>query len=215
MHINFHHQTFAIRPLQKPTNLSPLYFVLFFATVPFCRAKSIEIFSNFENVTQTFYQEATGRPYLNFSYSKITKEFKKFKFLRFGLPNFIVHGLRVQFDLASYDHSQILRKLSDFEKKSALRFVFARDSNLLFDFPQNQFLHMEAKILKTGHSENFLIEGARLTTPSDILSYQFLNLSFEHGKPGFQINKNETAVNSPTLILYYGNRGMPQQAGKE
>ena len=80
-------------------------------------AQSIESFSNFEDVTQTFYHEVTGRPYLNFSYAKISKEYRKFKFLKFGLPNFIVHGLKVQFDLVSYDHAQILRKLSDFEKK--------------------------------------------------------------------------------------------------
>jgi hypothetical protein len=177
-------------------------------------AQSIESFSNFEDVTQTFYHEVTGRPYLNFSYAKISKEYRKFKFLKFGLPNFIVHGLKVQFDLVSYDHAQILRKLSDFEKKSALRFVLARDSNLKFNLPQNQILHLDAKILKTGNSGNFRAEGAELTIPGDVQSYQSLILSFEYGRPGFQINKDEDPATSPNLVIFYGNPATSQESGK-
>jgi hypothetical protein len=202
-------------PLKGHINLFSLLFLPILLSAPYCRAQSIESFSNFENVTQTFYHEANGRPYLNFSYAKISKEYSKFKFLKFGLPNFVIHGLTIKFDLVSYDHAQVLRKLSDFEKKSALRFVLARDSNLKFDLPQNQFLHLNAKKLKTGNSGNFRIEGAELTTPSEVQSYQFLALSFEYGKPGFQINKTETPATPPTLTIFYGNPSKLQDSGKE
>ncbi len=166
------------------------------------RSQSFESFSNFENVTQTFYHSSTGRPYLEFFYSKIEKEYKKLKFLKFGLPTFVVHGLNIQFDLASYNHVQVLKKLSDFEKKSALRFVLARDSKLKFILPNNEFLELDAKILKSGKLGNFSTQDTKIKTAKGIQSYKFLDLTFQMGNPGYKlIQKSE---NSSLLTMLYG-----------
>lgn len=176
---------------------------LFFFCIIFhvSHGRNLETLSKFENVSQTFYDKSSGRPFLNLSYSKVEKVYSKFRFLRFGIPKFVVHGLRANFNLATYDHEQVLKNLAHFEKKQAVRFISANDACFNFTFPDQQDAKLEVKILKLSKESGFSAENAKFYSSSETKFYNFIKLSFERGFPCYKFR--ESSDGPPTLIVTY------------
>jgi len=176
--------------------------LFFFCSIfQFSYGRNFETLSNFENVTQTFYDKSSGRPFLNLSYSKVEKVYSKFKFLKFGIPKFVVHGLTANLNLATYDHEQVLKNLAHFEKKEAVRFITANDACFNFTFPDQQGAKLEVKILKLSKEGGFSTENAKFSSSSETKFYNFMKLSFERGSPSYKFR--ESADGPPTLIVSY------------
>ena len=163
--------------------------------------RNLETLSKFENVSQTFYDKSSGRPYLNLSYSKVEKVYSKFKFLRFGIPKFVVHGLSANLNLATYDHEQVLKNLAHFEKKQAVSFITAKDACFNFTFPEQKDAKLEVKILKISKEGGFSTENAKFSSTSETKFYNFMKLSFERGSPSYKFQ--ESSDGAPTLIVSY------------
>jgi hypothetical protein len=176
--------------------------LFFFCTLfHISHGRNLETLSKFENVCQTFYDKSSGRPYLNLSYSKVEKVYSKFKFLKFGIPKFVVHGLSANLNLATYDHEQVLKNLAHFQKKEAVRFITANDACFNFTFPEQKDAKLEVKILKLSKEGGFSTENAKFSTMSETKFYNFMKLSFERGLPGYKFR--ESSDGPPTLIISY------------
>ena len=183
--------------------------LFFFCTLfHISHGRNLETLSKFENISQTFYDKSSGRPYLNLSYSKVEKVYSRFKFLKFGIPKFIVHGLSANLDLATYDHEQVLKNLAHFEKKEAVRFITANDACFNFTFPEQKNAKLEVKILKLSKEGGFSSENAKFSSTSETIFYNFMKLSFERGSPSYKFR--ESSDGPPTLIIFYsGVQALP------
>ena len=176
---------------------------LFFFCILFhvSHGRNLETLSKFENVSQTFYDKSSGRPFLILSYSKVEKVYSKFKFLKFGIPKFVVHGLTANLNLATYDHEQVLKNLAYFEKKEAVRFISANDACFNFTFPEQKDAKLEVKILKISKEGGFSTENAKFSSTSETKFYNFMKLSFERGYPSYKFQ--ESSHGPATLIVSY------------
>lgn len=164
-------------------------------------ARDIKTLTKFENVTQTLYDHENGRPFLEISYSKVEKKYPKFKFLKFGLPKFVIHGLKANLNLSTYDHDQVLSRLAHFEKKNALQFVYA--TNAIFNFNQSnqENILLKADVVKFSNQGDFISESSSLITPKGEEFYKLLKLNFEEGKPSYSIR--EKPGETPVLNIFY------------
>lgn len=162
--------------------------ILLWGNTSITLARPLEDFSKFHNITHTVYDEHSGRPQVSFFYSKIEKEYKKFKFLRFSLPTFVVEDLKITFDLSRYDHDYVRHRLIEFEKKSALRFVRANGVKFLFQDPPNKIHTLQAKTVRVSPNGDFKLEDATWCPyGSKHTEFRNLLLSFAPGLTGHRL----------------------------
>jgi len=152
---------------------------------------NVHKFSQFTKFSSTYFNRKSGKPALQFSFQKISKESPKIGFLKFSLPFYYVENLSVQIEMENMDSKIFWEDIKKYHEKEAIRFLQARNVKIHFLFKQQKKLLISSNSMKLKKDGTYLFSGeVTLKTDKQIIKHPSLHLYFSQGKGSYIIEKN-------------------------
>jgi hypothetical protein len=152
---------------------------------------NVHKFSQFTKFSSTYFNRKSGKPALQFSFQKISKESPKIGFLKFSLPFYYVENLSVQIEMENMDSKIFWEDIKKYHEKEAIRFLQARNVKIHFLFKQQKKLLISSNSMKLKKDGTYLFSGeVNLKTDKQIIKHPSLHLYFSQGKGSYIIEKN-------------------------
>ena len=156
---------------------------------------NVQKFSQFTKFSSTYFNRKSGKPALQFSFQKISKESPKIGFLKFSLPFYYVENLSVQIEMENMDSKTIWDDLKLYHKKNAIRFLQARNVKIDFLFAKQKKLQISSNSMKLKEDGTYLFSGkVTILTDEQVFNHPSLHLSFSRGKGSYHIEKREERI---------------------
>ena len=148
-------------------------------------------FSKFKNFNSVYYNEANGRPALNFSFERITKKNPELAFLTLSIPFFCIENLDVKIEMKNFQGNALWNDLKEFHKKEAIRFLRANNAKVRFNFDQEKSLQITSNSLKLKKDGSYQFSGdVRVISNQSVKTFSELTLILSEGKKYYAFSEN-------------------------